>query len=123
MAGSLRWFRYLDDAGVPYAVFRDESSTEVVNVAADLTAAIPTQVLPSNVVPRTISFKGQNAEKRQITVLSLARFAAINGTTAIVVGDQDVDSGMTFTVSSKKGEKVTRIPRTADTGKLDGDNP
>ena len=124
MAGSLRWFRYLDDAGIPYAVFRDESSTEVVNINADLTANIPTAVLPKNLIPRTIRFADpDNKASREIVVLSLARFVAINGTTAVVAGAGDIDVGITFTVRSKKGERITRIPITGDTGKTDGDNP
>jgi hypothetical protein len=124
MAGSLRWFRYLDDGGTPYAVFLDESNTELANLSADTTATIPTLQLPKNVEPRYIRYKEAGGKiSRKVTILSIARFAAINGTTAILLGDGDIDSGFTLTVSSKSGEKVTRIPRTADSGKDDGDNP
>jgi hypothetical protein len=124
MAGSLRWFRYVADDGVPYAVFRDESNTEIVNLVADTSAVIPTAVLPKNLIPRSIRYATPNGQAtRDITVLTLARFTAINGVTAITAGDGDIDSGFTFTVRSKKGEQITRIPTTADSGKDDGDNP
>lgn len=124
MAGSLRWFRYLDDSGTPYAIFLDESITELVNIAADTTAAIPTLPLPKNVQPRFIRFDEPSGKvSRRAVALSLARYTALNGVTAILLGDNDIDSGITMTVSSKTGEKITRIPRTADTGKDDGDNP
>lgn len=124
MAGSLRWFRYVADDGVPYAVFRDESNTEIVNLVADTSAVIPTAVLPKNLIPRSIRYATPNGQAtRDITVLTLARFTAINGVTAITAGSGDIDSGFTFTVRSKKGEQITRIPITADSGKDDGDNP
>ena len=124
MAGSLRWFRYVADDGVPYAVNRDESNTEIVNLVADTSAVIPTAVLPKNLTPRSIRYATPDGKAtRDIIVLSLARFTAINGVTAITAGAGDIDSGFTFTVRSKKGETISRIPVTADSGKDDGDNP
>jgi hypothetical protein len=120
MAGGLKWFRYLDDGGVPYAVFADKSNTVLANVSGDLNADIPTLPLPKNVEPRYVRYKEAGGlVSRKVIILSIARFAAINGTTAILLGDGDIDSGFTLTVSSKRGEKISRIPRTADTGKTD----
>lgn len=125
MAGSLRWFSYVADNGASYAVFRDESNTEVVNRPSEHSGvSIPTNPLPNNIIPRSVRIKQPSGfAARDIIVLSPSRFAEINGTSAFLIGDGDIDSGVTFTVTSKNGEKVTRIPVTADTGKNDGDNP
>jgi len=124
MAGSLKWFRYTADDGIPYGIFRDESTTELINVAADLTGAIPAAVLPSNLKPRTVRIKSPNGlAAREITILSVARYTALNGVTPVVMGANDIDTGLTFTVTSKRGERVSRLPNAVDTGKLDGDQP
>jgi len=124
MAGSLKWFRYLADDGASYSINRDESTTELINVNADLSVAPPKDVLPANVKPRTVRIKSPNGlAAREITILSLERYNVLSGVTAVVMGANDVDTGLTFTVTSKRGERTSRIPSAVDTGKLDGDQP
>lgn len=124
MAGSIRWFRYTDDSGTPYAILRDESNTEIVNSGADVALSVPAVEIPKNLVPRTVRIAEPGGKiSREITVLSVTRFNQLNGTVPIVLGEGDIDSGVTMTVKSKTGESFSRFPFSNDTGKDDGDNP
>jgi len=124
MAGSRRWFRYVADDGTAYAIERDESNVELVNLTADTTAAIPAATIPSNLSPRRVTLTNADSTvTRSIPILTLARYTALNGTPTFALNGFDVDDGENTNITSKTGEKLRRIPRTIDSGKNDGDNP
>lgn len=121
--GSQRDFDYIDDAGVTWGIRVDESNTELVNTAG-IGAATAVNRLPPNIRPRKVIVTDITGTiKRECTVLSLARYTALNGATALELSAQDSNATTSVRVEQKIPEKITRIIKNFDTGLNDGDNP
>lgn len=110
-----------DDGTTQYCISVDESNVEMIMGA---------QVTPNATKPRPPQgFKPRYAVvgditgliKRKVPVLTSARFAALNGATALTLAAVDSDTGTSVRVFDKTGEKQRRAPRDFDTGRIDGD--
>lgn len=128
MSGSLRWFRYVDDSGEPYAIFADESNTELVNPVALTGASVAgLQPLPKGIAPRYVTL--QNDERtitRRAYVLTQERYGQINNALNFLltpINFSGVSADTPVSTILKNPEIQRRIPRDADTGLNDGDNP
>jgi hypothetical protein len=121
--GSQRDFDYIDDAGVTWGLRLDESNTELVNTTGT-GAATATNRLPPNVKPRKVTVTDVTGTiKRECTVLSLARYTALTGSTALELPSTDSNATTSVRVEVKQPERITRIIKNFDTGLNDGDNP
>ncbi len=129
MAGSLKWFRYVSDAGDSYAILADESNTELVNTAAALsqTGVATLPPLPRRWKPRAVRLRSANGLiNRLCVVLTQAQYASLNGATDFALDSTagaEADPGAQVSLSYKVPERLGRLPRLGDTGKIDGDNP
>lgn len=126
MSGSRRWFRYVDDEGTAYAINRDESNTELVNLAADYNLGVAgLDPLPQGVKPRYVTLSSVSGEiSRDCFVLTPTRYAALN--TAInflltAANFSGVSSDTTVSLILKQPEISRRLPKNGDTGLNDGD--
>lgn len=118
MAGSLRWFNYTSDRGTTYAVFLDESNSKGVGTPGG--ALFPTVFavqpqLPKGVTMRYLNcfLSTDNTQKRRFWVGTVAAFTALSDGGSILAG------GLTWNVSSARGEKQ-RSAYVGDTGQTDG---
>lgn len=128
MAGSLRWFRYVDDSGNPFAIFADESNTELVNPVLLTSASVAgLQPLPKGVTPRSITLQDDSRDiTRTAYVLTQERYGQINNALNFLltpVNFSGVAADTPVSVILKNPEIQRRIPRNADTGLNDGDIP
>lgn len=124
MAGSRKWFKYVDDAGATWALQADESNAEAVNgttqdyVAGDVGTV--TNAVPRNVKMRTATYGNENGRSLTIPVLTLSLYTALpTGVTSIPdpIGGTTV-ANLQFL---RKRPEVRMFPRPDDTGLNDGD--
>lgn len=121
MAGSRKTVAYVADTGDTYCIQVDESNIELI-MGAQVPASASFPALPSGTEPRFVRVESElGLVKRTIPVLTLARYTALTGATALTLGAGDIDSGTAVRVRNKTGEKNRFIPRDYDTGKTDGD--
>lgn len=121
MAGSLKTVLYVADDGTNHCIKVDESNIELI-MGAQVAASGSYPALPKGTSPRFVRLESQDGKvKRQVPVLTSARYLAIDGATAFTLGAGDPDSGTAVRIRTKKGEENRFIPRDYDTGKTDGD--
>jgi hypothetical protein len=129
MAGSLRFFNYKDDAGVPMGLRLDESNTEKVNSIVDLgnTVTAGLRGRPQGFQPRHIFIQSDNnLINRKCTVLSAAQYnsLAVGAQFLLTAGGWDgVAADTVVTIRRKVPERLRNQPWQGDSGQLDGDNP
>lgn len=110
-----------DDGTTQYSINVDESNIEMIMGAA-VTPNATKDRPPVGFTPRYAIVKDATGLiSRRVPVLTPARFAAINGATALTLGSVDSDSGTAVRVFNKKGEVQRRSPRDFDSGRTDGD--
>lgn len=121
MAGSRKTVQYDADNGSSYCISVDESNVELI-MGAQVLANGSFPALPRGTFARYVRVQDATGLiKRKIPVLTVARFTALNGSTALTLGAGDIDSGTAVRVRNK-GSEVTRfIPSDFDSGKQDGD--
>ena len=121
MAGSRKTVQYDADNGSSYCISVDESNIELI-MGAQVLANGSFPALPRGTFARYVRVQDATGLiKRKIPVLTVARFTALNGSTALTLGAGDIDSGTAVRVRNK-GSEVTRfIPSDFDSGKQDGD--
>jgi hypothetical protein len=121
MAGSLKTVEYVDDAGISRCIKVDESNIEMI-MGTQIPASGAFDPLLQGMTARFVRVESQDGLiKRTIPVLTQARFNALNGTTPLVLASVDSDVGIEVRVRTKVAEKRRFIPRSYDTGRLDGD--
>lgn len=121
MSGSMKNVVYNNDGGDPYCIKVDESNIEMI-MGAQVPASGAFRRPPQGFKVRFVRVESQDGlVRRTIPVLNLARFVELTGTTALVLGAVDSDSGLSVRVSTKTAEKQRNLPRSYDTGRLDGD--
>lgn len=121
--GSQRDFDYVDDAGNVWGVRLDESNTRLVNTTG-LGGAVAVHRMPRNMTPRKVLVTDITGEiKRECIVLTLTRFAALNGSNNFELADTDPNATTTVAVTLKTPERETNLIKNFDTGKTDGTNP
>lgn len=122
--GSQRDFNYVDDGGTVWGIRLDESNTELVNLSADAGAASAIHRLPRNIRPRKVVLTDiTGVIKRECTVLTLARFTALTGSTNLTIPATDPNASTVVAPQYKLPERETRLIQNFDTGQTDGDNP
>lgn len=122
MAGSLKWFVYTTDAGTPYAINADESNVEAANgTTFGWTSADPIDGVPRNFRPRFAVYEGAGGT-RTIRIPIMTQ-EAYNTVQADVPEIPDAISGAGVLTFAYKRPEIIRVPRAADTGLLDGDQP
>jgi hypothetical protein len=129
MSGSLRWFRYVSDAGTAYSVRLDESNSEALLGTTPLmqnrTAAHP---LP----PKGFKLRYINAFntadpniKRKFYLGSSAAVAQVAAGAALTAATYPGQTASAWTYTSIRGEKSPIAPplntTSGDTGLTDGD--
>lgn len=121
MAGSMKTVAYTADNGSQYCIKVDESNIEMI-MGAQVPANGAYPALPKGTTPRFVRVESElGLTRRVIPVLTIARYTALTGATALTLGAGDVDSGTAVRVRTKTGEKNRFIPRDYDTGKIDSD--
>lgn len=122
MSGSRIDSLYTADDGVTqYCINADESNLEMI-MGAQITPNATRPRPPQGFTPRFVLVKDITGDiSRRVPVLTLARYAALNGDTVLVLGSVDSDVLVDVRVSAKTGEKQRRAPRNFDTGRKDGD--
>lgn len=128
MSYSRRWFRYLDDAGNPFAIQADESNVELINdVASTASNVNALNPLPKGIKPRKVYLQDPTGTiARVIPVLTQAQYAALNvgaNYTLTANGFAGVQADTPVQIRRKDPELERRQPFTGDTGLIDGDNP
>jgi hypothetical protein len=121
MAGSRKTVQYTADSGANYCIMVDESNIEMI-MGAQVPANGSYPKPPEGTKPRFVRVEDQTGKiKRKIPVLTLARYTALTGATALTLPLGDIDATVAVRVRTKHGEENTFIPRDYDTGKDDGD--
>lgn len=128
MAGSLRWFRYLSDNLEAFAIFADESNTELINQVIDSQASVAgLKPLPKSVKPRYVTLaNSSNTISRKCYVLNPVEYQGIDNATTRTLTPANfsgVSESTPVVVILKQPEISRRLPKDADTGLNDGDNP
>jgi hypothetical protein len=122
MAGSNRFFVYVDDIGDSWAILRDEGSTELVNgTAADIVPATNAPILmgKSPIEPRYINYNSSDGLHRRKVVLLANTTTALSNAPAVVTFDTETGP-VEMQRTSYVGERRRFVPQT-DTRQLDGD--
>lgn len=110
-----------DDGTTTYCINADESNLEMI-MGATLTPNATRPRPPQGFSPRFVIVKDETGTiSRKIPVLTLARFSALSGSTALTLATVDSDAGTDVRVTSKTGEKQRKSPRDFDSGRTDGD--
>lgn len=121
MSGSLKTVVYSFDNGDPSCIKVDESNIEMI-MGAQVPANGAYRRPPQGFKPRYVVVESQDGlVKRTIPVLTLARYLELTGSTSLVLGAVDSDSALQVRVTRKKGEVQRNLPKSFDTGRLDGD--
>lgn len=121
MAGSRKTVKYTADNGSEHCIMVDESNIEMI-MGAQVPASGAFPPLLKGMEPRKVRVEDTTGKiRREIPVLTAARFVALTGSTALTLGAGDPDSGTAVRVRNKIAEKNRFIPRDYDTGKDDGD--
>lgn len=122
---SKRWYPYTADNGDTYAVYRDESNTELVSSTAD--AANPTagtRPLPQGIRARYVTVQNASGQTKDCTVLTAAEYAALaTGDAFSGTAESGVAAGTSWVLVRKTPEIERRQPVNIDTGLTDGDQP
>lgn len=122
MAGSLKFFEYTTDDDEVFAIFADESNVEAANgTGVDYTGtSTATYWLPRNVEPRYAVYSSADGTRNiKIPIMTTAIFSALLSTTPTIT-DPIAGTG-TLTLSRLVPQIVKRLPKSADTGLIDGD--
>lgn len=134
MAGSLKYFRYTDDAGVPYSINVDESNAEAtvggIALCLPRTAAHPN--IPTKLKKRYLNayVTATPAIKRKFWVGNPLAIPQILAGGAFLAGAYPTAAdaatvAVAWTISSYRGEKNSPPPAlnttSGDTGLTDGD--
>lgn len=110
-----------DDGTTQYCIAVDESNIEMI-MGASVTPNASKPRPPQGFKPRFVVVKDITGKiARTVPVLTSARFAAINGATALTLATVDSDSGVDVRITSKTGEKQRNSPKDFDSGRTDGD--
>jgi hypothetical protein len=110
-----------DDGTTQYCIAVDESNIEMI-MAAQQTPNASKPRPPQGFKPRFVIVKDVTGTiTRKIPVLTQARYAALNGSTALALGAVDSDVATSVRVSQKTGEKQRNAPKDYDSGRTDGD--
>lgn len=129
--GSRRNFIYKTDSGDEFFYNADEGWTEAVIAAGGgvagsqdwKTTSAVNWGLPSNVVPRTALLTSADGKRKaEVIVPTQAIFNSLALTGTFTVTDPLNTASNTLYLTLKKGEQI-KLPREADTGLTDGDNP
>lgn len=124
MAGSIKAFVYVDDAGASYGIRLDESNTEAVNGAdGDLDQANTSTIgLPRNIKPRELFYASPNRNRTiRCVVLTQATYGDIvSGTNSQTIPDPIQPGEPALQLLRANGEK-RQILFGFDTGLTDGD--
>lgn len=125
MAGSRKDFIYTDDTGSEFAINLDESNTEAINgTAGQVTVAnTPQDYVPRNVKVREV-FYTNAARTRTIRCVPLTQaiYLALLTPPFPPLPDPIDAAGPVLTLGRANGER-RRVPKAADTGLTDGDQP
>lgn len=120
MAGSLRYFNYVDDADNQWAVLRDEGNTEAVNATGTTAApAADTPVLSRAIEPRTVRYNSSDGLTSMQAILLANTAAAINTLPGTVTVNRQGTNVILY-LTSYIGERQRFVP-IIDTQQQDGD--
>lgn len=121
MAGSRKWFIYTADNGTDYAIEADESNVEALAAGTQdypNTGTPPIHAVPRNLKPRTATFGGvANGSTITVPIITRTIYDALSGASTM---QDPLDSSLTLPLQYKTPERI-RLPKGADTGKIDGD--
>ena len=110
-----------DDGSTTYCINVDESNIEMIMGAA-VTPNATRPRPPQGFKPRFVIVGDVTGLiKRRIPVLTLARYAALTGSTALALAAVDSDVATSVRVFDKTGEKQRKAPKDFDSGRTDGD--
>ena len=110
-----------DDGTTQYCINVDESNIENV-MGAQVTPNASKDRPPQGFKPRHVVLKDITGQyTRTVPVLTPARFAALNGSTALSILVEGNSTVVSVRVSSKIGERKRFQPKDFDTGLSDGD--
>jgi hypothetical protein len=110
-----------DDGTTTYCINVDESNVEMI-MGASVTPNATRPRPPKGFTPRFAVVKDVTGLiSRKVPVLTPARFAAINGATALTLGTVDSDDGVSVRLFTKTGEKQRNAPKDFDSARTDGD--
>lgn len=122
MSGSRQDMLYTaDDGTTTYCISADESNVEMI-MGAQVTPNATKPRPPQGFKPRFVVVKDVTGKiSRKIPVLTQARFAALNGSTALTLAAVDSDDGVAVRVTTKTGEAQRNAPKDYDSGRTDED--
>lgn len=120
MAGSLEVFVYTTDAGDRYLVKLDESNATAAGFPQAVTADLTLPVLPNRIKMRVVNCVSETGIRRRIQVPTVTSdlWTGATRTVGLLVVTGLNGSEVTFTISSRTGEKETYLS-IADTGQTD----
>lgn len=122
MSGSRKDVNYVSGDGSVYAISVDESNVELV-MGAPVALATSPERKPSNLKTlRSVTLQDASGNvKREVPVLTEARYNALNNTSTFTLPAFDGGEGAVVGVSRKTPEKFVRLPKNFDSGLNDGD--
>ena len=135
MPGSRRWFQYVDDAAVAYAMEQDEGNGLAVgnDLLASQAPTLPKRLRPRHVMAEWVHTgtvgEGTGISKRKIVVGKIADYNALTlGGTLTLPEYQSVPTGtpttpnveQAFIITAKVPERLLRGPRLVETGMDEG---
>lgn len=120
MAGSLEVFVYTTDAGGRYLVKLDESNATAAGFPQAVSADGNLPVLPGRIKMRVVNCVSETGIRRRIPVPTVTSdlWKGTTRTIGLIVVTGLTGSEVTFTVSSRTGERETYLTF-ADTGQTD----
>lgn len=123
MAGSNRFFLYIDDLGRDWAINRDESSTELVNgAAATVVPSTAASILigKGSIEPRYLNYNSANGLLRR-KVVFLSNTPEALASAPVVISVPTEAGALSLQLTSYVGERQRFVPQT-DTRQTDGDS-
>lgn len=125
MAGSIRAFTYVTDAGANLFVRADESNVEAINPAA--TVGAPSAGVPYATIKtarmRRATYRNAGGAVRVIPILQTANIALLPATFTISISTgANTNASVVMSLVQVQGERLSRYPG-GDTGFTDGDIP
>lgn len=122
---SSRYYPYIADNGTTYAIYRDESNTEMVSSAANAKNIVSgTLGLPKGWDARNVVVQNAAGQQKTCYVLTQAEYATIvTGQSFVGTVESGVAAGTSWVCVRKNPETQRRQPVTIDTGLNDGDQP
>jgi hypothetical protein len=129
MAGSNKYFIYVSDDGLNWAMLADESNTEAIvadDAAIDVTPANLADhryKVPGNVEKRFATYKSLDGlQTRKIYVPTVALYQDLaTATFTDTLGAYTDAAGTQFFLSGLSPERIRPVTASVDTGLLDGD--